>query len=140
MLCKTASEEGKDWDRLVPYLLFTYREVPQESTGFSPFEMLYGREVHGPLDVLREIWECDKWSDLNVVSYIMLIRKRLEKMWTEAQQSKEAAQTCQKAWYDKTACERSFQLRDEVLVLLPTSESKLTAQYRGPYRMMKPVG
>lgn len=37
MLRKTAQEEGKDWDKLIPYLLFAYREVPQASTGFSPF-------------------------------------------------------------------------------------------------------
>ena len=41
MLRKTASEDGKDWDRMIPYLLFAYREVPQSSTGFSPFELLY---------------------------------------------------------------------------------------------------
>ena len=32
----------KDWDLMLPYLLFAYREVPQSSTGFSPFELLYG--------------------------------------------------------------------------------------------------
>ena len=45
MLKKTAAEDGKDWDRLIPYLLFAFREVPQESMGFSPFELLYGRDV-----------------------------------------------------------------------------------------------
>ena len=45
MLKKTASADGKDWDKLLPYVLFAYWEVPQESTGFSPFELLYGREV-----------------------------------------------------------------------------------------------
>ena len=44
------------WDELLPYLLFSYREMPQVSTGFSPFELLYGRHVRGPLDVLREAW------------------------------------------------------------------------------------
>lgn len=33
MLRKTA--DGKDWDKMIPYLLFAYREVPQSSTGFS---------------------------------------------------------------------------------------------------------
>ena len=41
MLRRAATNEGKDWDKLVPYLLFAYREVPQASTGFSPFELLY---------------------------------------------------------------------------------------------------
>ena len=51
MLRKAATDEGKDWDKLVPYLLFAYRKVPQASTGFSLFELLYGRNVRGPLDV-----------------------------------------------------------------------------------------
>ena len=31
MLHKTAVQEGKDWDLLIPYVLFAYREVPQSS-------------------------------------------------------------------------------------------------------------
>ena len=31
MLHKSVVEDGKDWDRLVPYVLFGYREVPHES-------------------------------------------------------------------------------------------------------------
>lgn len=54
MLRKFVSESGADWDQWLPYLLFACREVPQASTGFSPFELLYGREVRGPLDILRE--------------------------------------------------------------------------------------
>ena len=54
MLRKAAIEEGKDWDKMLPYLLFAYREVPHASTGFSPFELLYGHAVNGPLDVLKE--------------------------------------------------------------------------------------
>lgn len=42
MLRKVADNEGKDWDKLLPYILFTYREVPQASMRFSPFELLYG--------------------------------------------------------------------------------------------------
>ena len=34
MLRKMASEKPNDWDRYVPALLFTYREMPNESTGF----------------------------------------------------------------------------------------------------------
>ena len=46
MLHKTAVK-GKDWDKLLPYLLSAYREVPQASTGFSPFKLMYGRRVRG---------------------------------------------------------------------------------------------
>ena len=42
MLQKFAATEGKE---LLPFLLFAYWEVPQESTGYSPFELLYSRDV-----------------------------------------------------------------------------------------------
>jgi len=47
-------DEGKDWDKLLHCIIFVDREVPQTSTGFSPFELVYGRPVRGPLDLLQE--------------------------------------------------------------------------------------
>ena len=38
MLVSLSAERPKDWDRYLEPLLFAYREVPQESTSFSPFE------------------------------------------------------------------------------------------------------
>ena len=96
-------EEGKDWDKLIPFLLFAYQEVPQESTGHLPLEMLYNRDVRGPLDVLRESWETDERSKLDIVSYVLLMRDSLEKMREEVQSNLSAASSCQKVWYDRTA-------------------------------------
>lgn len=57
MLRKFVSDISKDWDKWLPFLLFAYREVPQVSTGFSPFKLVYGWSVQGPLDLLRRSWE-----------------------------------------------------------------------------------
>ena len=43
MLRKFVSCNGKNWDEYLSYLLFAYHEVPQETTGFSPFDLLYGQ-------------------------------------------------------------------------------------------------
>lgn len=67
MLKKTAVKKKMDWDVLLPYLLFAYREVQQASTGFSPFELLYGRSVRGPLDILNETWQGSTRSEESVV-------------------------------------------------------------------------
>ncbi|XP_040262454.1 uncharacterized protein LOC120978250, partial [Bufo bufo] len=53
-MLKSFTGAYKDWERFLPHLLFAYREVPQESTGFSPFELLYGRRVRGPLDLIDQ--------------------------------------------------------------------------------------
>lgn len=79
MLRKFVSETGSDWDYWLPYLLFAYREVPQSSTGYSPFELLYGRQVRGPLDVLKETWEGDNpVEQANILSYVIRMREKMD--------------------------------------------------------------
>ena len=36
-------------------LLFVYGEVLQGSTGFAPFELLFGRTIRGPMQILKEL-------------------------------------------------------------------------------------
>ena len=50
---------------------FAYRETPQESTGFSPFELLYGRWVRGPLDVLREVGTEEEPGKTTEISHLV---------------------------------------------------------------------
>ena len=140
MLRKYVTKEGKDWDKLIPYLLFAYREVPQATTGFSPFELLYGRSVRGPLDVLKESWEARKKSSENVVSYDLLMRERMEAMLEEVQKNCVRTQRKQKQWYDENARERELEVGDYVLVLLPDSTQKLFARWQGPYEVKKKIG
>ena len=124
---------------MIPFLLFAYREVPQESTRFSPFELLYGRDVRGPLDVMREAWVSNKRTNQDVLSYILLMRDRMTTMAEHVQENLMDAGVCQKKWYDRNARERSFCAGDQVLVLLPSSTSKLTAQWQGPYEVLSRV-
>ena len=104
MLRKTVTREGKDWDKLVPFLLFAYREVPQVSTGFSPFELLYGSVVRGPLDVVKEAWESEQaeqsGADESVVSYVLSIQDKLSQMAELVRVNMEKVQETQKKWYD----------------------------------------
>ena len=92
MLKKAAVDEGKDWEKLLPYLLFTYREVPQDSTGFSPFELLYGRAVRGPLDVLRESWEASSRNNESGVSLVLSVREKMANMTELVQRNLAKAQ------------------------------------------------
>ena len=48
MFKKFVRERVNNWDKFLPYLVFAHREVPCESTGYSPFELLYGRSLRGP--------------------------------------------------------------------------------------------
>ena len=138
MLKKVATNK-KDWDKILPFLLFAYREVPQASTGFSPFELVFGRNVRGPLDVVKESWEEIPKSPESVVSYVVSTHNRLSEMSELVRSNMGKAQAQQKAWYDQNARERTFQVGEQVLVLLPTSSNKLLAQWHGPYPITKVI-
>lgn len=137
MLRKAASQDGKDWDCLIPFLLFAYREVPHECTEFSPFELLYGRDVCGPLTFSKNHGVVR--NEVTPMS-LLTMRDRMEHMVAEARENSETAKIQQKTWYDKGARERSFQNGDQVLVLLPTSPSKLTAHWQDPYTVEEKIG
>ena len=80
MLKRLCAESPRDWDRYVGQALFAYREVPQESSMFSPFELLYGSPVRGPMTLLKELWT-KKISDPELRStyaYIVNLREILE--------------------------------------------------------------
>lgn len=62
---------------------------------------------------------------VNVVSYLVQMREKLQKMSHLAEAHMAAAQQHQKAWYDKLAQQRRFESGQKVLVKLPTSDSML---------------
>ncbi|XP_035988756.1 uncharacterized protein LOC118561082 [Fundulus heteroclitus] len=141
MLRKFVNEAGSEWDQWLPYLLFAYREVPQASTGFSPFELLYGHEVRGPLALLRETWTGEQGGEeADVVSYVVQMREKLEKMSELAQQHMAEAQKYQKTWYDRSARHRTFSPGQKVLVMLPSCDNKLLAKWQGPFQVVKQLG
>ena len=96
MLWKAATQEGRDWDKMIPFLLFAYREVPQSSTGFSPFELLCGKSVRGPLDLLRESWEVNTKTKESVVSYVLSICDKLDTVYSLVADNLREAQRVQK--------------------------------------------
>ncbi|KAL0151935.1 hypothetical protein M9458_052742, partial [Cirrhinus mrigala] len=97
MLKKFVSDSGKDWDKWLPYLLFAYREVPQASTGFSSFELLYAHQVRGRLDVLKESWEAtDSPKTKNILTYVLKMREKLQQSTALARENLISSQVQQK--------------------------------------------
>ncbi|XP_041467568.1 uncharacterized protein LOC121417899 [Lytechinus variegatus] len=142
MLKRMCAERPKDWDRYIPALLFAYREVPQASLSFSPFELLYGRTVRGPLSLIKTIWEEEDASEevKTTYEYVVDLRARMEETCKLAQEELKRASARYKKYYDTTARDRKFAVGDKVLILRPTSASKLLMQWQGPYEIKQKVG
>ena len=139
MLRKTVDVDGKNWDQLIPFVLFSIREVPQASTGFSPFELLYGRRPRGMLDLAKEAWEQQPSPHRSVIEYVDQMQKRMGKIWPLVREHMQQAQLAQARVYNRKAQVREFQPGEFVLVLVPTAECKFLAKWHGPYEVIERV-
>ena len=72
-----------------------------------------------------------------MLSYVLLVREKLDMMSAKAQVNLEEARARQKVWYDRNARSRMFLPRDQVLILLPTAACKLHAQWQGPHEVVR---
>jgi hypothetical protein len=142
MIKKLMHDKPTDWHRYLQAALFAYREIPQESTGFSPFELMYGRTPRGPMQVLSDVWTGKTVSDetKTVYQYVIDLKDTMSDMIKLAQSSLQNSGAKAKLQYDKKAKSRSLQVNDEVLVLLPTDHSKLLLKWKGPFKVVKKQG
>ena len=127
----------KDWDEGIHLLLFAVRESVQMSLGFSPFELVFGHIVRGPLKLLKEKILSDDDSSLNLLQYVSDFKNRLSKACEAARSNLKSAQSKMKLRYDENAQDRNFEPGDKVLALLPIPGKPLQARYYGPYTVDK---
>ena len=115
----------KDWDEGIHLLLFAVRESVQESLGFSPFELVFGHSVCGPLKHLKEKFLSNDETPLNLLQCEV------------ARSNLKTSRGKMKARYDNHVIDRKFKPGDKVLALLPIPGRPLQARYFGPYTIDK---
>lgn len=71
------TELGRDWEEVMPWLLLAAREVTQESTGFSPNELVSGHAVRGPLAMLHADWKQSR-PPTKLADYVNGFKRRLD--------------------------------------------------------------
>lgn len=76
----------------------------------------------------------------NIVQYVLDLWKKLETLGLFARENLLHAQDTQEAAYNKRAHLREFQPGDQVLLLLPSLESKLLAHWQGAYEVIRCMG
>jgi len=52
LIGRTISENQRDWDTLLPYIMAAYRSSRHESTQYSPNYLVFGRETRSPADLV----------------------------------------------------------------------------------------
>ena len=133
MLTK-ANSQGLDWVGQVPFALFALRLAPNRDSGFSPFQLVYGRQVRSPLDVLHQGWVEEEFQEFNTDRWADWLGARME-VWRDVlrERQKKAIEQ-RKVYHDVKTVERKLEEGDQVLCRIPGRAPKLTDSWDGPLR------
>ncbi|GFX82092.1 retrovirus-related Pol polyprotein from transposon 412 [Trichonephila clavipes] len=136
VLCLDA---GSEWDKHLPSILLALRTVSHESTGYTPSELVYGKNLRTPETLVMEHWmEPEEEGDL-VTEYMFKLINRLKRCQEVAINKMEEMQVKRKTWYDKNAVKREFKDGDLVLVLATSRANKLAVQWIGPGTVLNKI-
>ena len=141
ILRKLCSEQPRQWHRYIDPLLFAIRTT-ENSNGYTPFELLFGRLPRTHVAVLRDLWTGqDQDPEVKTTyQYVLDIRNRIEETCQLAQ--KEIAKTHIKneRRLNKHAKLRELVPGDEVLVISPKPQNKLEFIWKGPAVVLERKG
>ena len=139
MLTRMCTQHPKDWDKYVDPLLFAYREVSQESLGFSSFELIYEWPVRGPMQILRDLWTKESVDPQVRTTYenVVNLRDQLESMVSFAHENLQNMSKKYKHYYNSKSKRQNLKVDDKALVLLPLKTNKLLMSWKGPFEVVE---
>ncbi|KFM67615.1 hypothetical protein X975_18474, partial [Stegodyphus mimosarum] len=119
-------EAAPEWEKQVP-AAFVLRTITHESTGFTPAELVYSRNLRTPVTLLYEQW-MNHEDERNNVEYVFQLINRLKRYKELATDKMLEIQTKRKAWYNRKAIKKEFSEGDLVLVVSRSKQNRLAAE------------
>ena len=122
-------------------MVWALREVPNATTGVSPYMLVYGRVPSGPLAVLKETW-AGEWElppglSKPVEEYLQDLRDKLGTAAKYATDHSGKQQAGYVGRYNLRARHKKFHEGDQVIVLAPEIGGKLLNKWQGPGTVAK---
>ena len=110
ILSKVVSENQKDWDSHIPKALFAYRTAFHESSGHSPFHVIFGRSPLLPIDIVIGRPQCEEseGGEVSVPQYVQALGRSLRKIYNDVKRKLDAALERSKNHYDKGVSGEKF--------------------------------
>ncbi|KAG7572475.1 Retrotransposon gag domain [Arabidopsis suecica] len=139
ILARVVGVSRRDWSTKLDDTLWAYRTAFKTPIGRTPFQMLYGKSCHLPVEVeYKAIW-ATKLLNLDIKE---AQEKRsvdlheLEEIRLEAYESSKVYKERTKAFHDKKISPKDFKAGDQVLLFnsrLKLFPGKLKSRWSGPF-------
>ena len=98
MLGTLKTDQKLRWKDHVASLVHAYNCTKNDSTGYSPFFLMYGRNPRLPVDLAFGL--CEENEDLSYSDYVHELKQRLESAYDSARKKLKKVQGMSKNMYD----------------------------------------
>ncbi|HBS53358.1 MAG TPA: hypothetical protein DD806_05115 [Flavobacterium sp.] len=127
--------EQTDWDDWLPHVVFTFNTTVHSSTGFTPFELLYGYEPTLPSSITEAPRTYYNYDDL-----VIDLKSKFQHCWKRAKENIKNSKEASKKQYDKKVHVNSYNIGDKVLLKIEQIKhglcGKLSPLRKGPYKVI----
>lgn len=134
MLAHYVNSTHTNWDKYLAFVASAYNSRVHESTGLTPYEVIYGRTMNSP-------FELDKLPPGVDVQEVKSLAHRLKDIWRKVQKSNRKATDRQLRRGNEGATLPPYKIGDWVLVrntmVKPGRTKKFTPLFEGPYRITR---
>jgi hypothetical protein len=140
MLSMFIAPGQRDWDDVLPYVMMAYRSAVQETTGYSPNQMMLGREAELPIDIVMGHPE-EGIIEGNQHEYVDKMKEQMTWVHNMARGSIQLKSNHQKRNYDLKARPLRYEVGNAVWLHNPARKKgvspKLSRPWEGPFKVVK---
>jgi transposase InsO family protein len=119
ILNKTIEKGGKDWSKKLNGALWAYRTAFKTPIGMTPYQFVYGKACHLPVEFEHKAYWAIKEMNLDLDAAVVKRRikiSELEETRLKAYENASIYKERIKRWYDKRLKKKEFKEGDKVLL------------------------
>jgi hypothetical protein len=143
ILQKTIDEIGTTWKDHLLEALWAYRTAYKTPLGMSPYQLVYGKTCHLPMELEHKAhWTIKHWNmDFDAAGEKRKMQiSELEEWREKAYHSSKLYKERTKRWHHKRIKKKEFALRDKVLLFNSRvklfGHGKLLSKWEGPFTVV----
>jgi len=141
MLSTTVGNHPASWEQNIRKVCLAYNSSVHSSTGYSPFFLMFGRQVKLPVDLMYGTGEV---AEVPVPAYVQRLKEALREAYALVRDRCDTEHRRQKALYDEKVHGKPFERGDLVWLhspAVPRGQSrKLHRPWKGPFKVEERLG
>lgn len=141
MISKYVNLPQTNWDKYIDAISMAYNTSVHETTGLTPYRMVFGCEMTVPVSVLCDFSDFQT-KDIKCYSdYVTKLCESLEKAHDLARETIRSSVSTQRKLYNKNIIEQNYEVGDVVRLYQPKQKKgtklKLSRNWTGPWVIIK---